>query len=112
MEWQKLEHINQLQTIIEESFTHAVAIFKHSSRCSISISAKDRMERQWSFPVSVISVYYLDLLEHRDISNKIAAISQVQHESPQLLIFRNGKVVYHTSHSGIIPRLLTEADFA
>lgn len=112
MHWHKLENINQLNAVVDESYIHAVAIFKHSTRCSISIAAKDRVERQWIFSEEKISIYYLDLLAHRDISDKVSEISQVPHESPQLIIFKQGKVIYHVSHSGIIPRLLSEADFS
>jgi bacillithiol system protein YtxJ len=111
MNWHTLQNLQQLQSIWEESFVHPVAIFKHSTRCSISSTAKDRMERQWNFSDEELPVYYLDLIEYRDISNKVADLSSVQHESPQLIIINKGKAVYHNSHSGIMPRLLSIQDF-
>lgn len=76
-------------------------IFKHSTRCSISAMAKTRFEREWSTPNFSFQLLYLDLLNHRDLSSKIEQQTGVQHESPQLIVVKNGKVVYATSHSSI-----------
>lgn len=75
------------------------AVFKHSTRCSISSMAKSRFEREYNldFPV-----YYLDLIQYRPISNLIASKSGVEHQSPQLIVFQNGKPIYNASHSGIV----------
>jgi bacillithiol system protein YtxJ len=108
MNWRKLESLEALQVAIDESATHPVALFKHSTRCSISSTAKDRMERQWSFTDEQLPVYYLDLIQHRDISNMIAEITGIQHESPQLIIVKGGKAIYDASHSGIAPRFIPE----
>ena len=48
-----------------------------------------------------IKPYYLDLIAHRDISNKIAQQWNIEHESPQVLVIENGKCTYHNSHMGI-----------
>jgi bacillithiol system protein YtxJ len=74
------------------------AIFKHSTRCSISSMAKNRVERDWDldFPI-----YYLDLIQYRSISNLIAAKSGIEHQSPQLIVFQNGLPVYDASHNAI-----------
>lgn len=74
------------------------AVFKHSTRCSISSMAKNRLERDWSFD---FPIYYLDLLNYRSISDLIASKSGIHHESPQLIIFQNGTAVYQASHSAI-----------
>ena len=65
---------------------------------------KDRVER--GVPRQHMPAYYLDLLEHRDISNSIATRVNVQHESPQLLILRNGVCTSHASHNAIQPEML------
>lgn len=103
MNWESLTSINQLAEIAEESKAKPVAIFKHSTRCSISATALDRLERNFSKieEKGGLKMYYLDLLAHRDISNQIATEFGVEHESPQFLLFKDGKITYHESHYGI-----------
>lgn len=77
-------------------------IFKHSTRCSISSMALDRLERSWSdTEMQALQPYFLDLISYRDTSGEVARVLQVEHQSPQLLLLKNGEVVYHTSHMGI-----------
>lgn len=105
MNWTPLTDLAQLETIVSESQTEAVVVFKHSTRCSISHMAKGRLDRGESFKQKT---YYLDLIEHRDISDALANRFQVHHESPQILIIRNGECVYAESHNGIIIEELEE----
>jgi bacillithiol system protein YtxJ len=103
MFWNPLTDVNQLEDIKLESNENAVGIFKHSTRCSISATALDRLERNWAkaeIPTG-LKMYYLDLIAHRDISNKIASDFNVEHESPQFILIKNGKASYHESHYGI-----------
>ncbi|HRO41547.1 MAG TPA: bacillithiol system redox-active protein YtxJ [Flavipsychrobacter sp.] len=99
MNWELLNEEAQLEKIMQQSFQQPVVIFKHSTRCSISSMAKNRLERV-SQPEN-IKFYYLDLLRFRSVSNKIAELFQVYHESPQVLLIKNGACVYDESHSGI-----------
>ena len=99
MNWIDLTSEEQLNQVNEQSNTQPVVIFKHSTRCSISIMAKGRLERETA-PDNV-PFYYLDLLNHRNISNKIAEKYSVHHESPQILVIKNGECTYDESHNGI-----------
>ncbi|RYY50435.1 MAG: bacillithiol system redox-active protein YtxJ [Chitinophagaceae bacterium] len=99
MNWNSLTNVSQLEDIKQASFEVPQIIFKHSTRCSISSMAKNRLDRSES--PSGMQFYYLDLIAHRDVSNKIAEDFSVEHESPQVLLIRNGKCVYDESHSGI-----------
>ena len=101
LNWNALTEIKQLDSIIEESADKPVVIFKHSTRCSISRMALKNFEREYNLEESEVAPYFLDLLEHRDISNEIAHKFQVIHQSPQLLLIKNGKSVYDVSHSEI-----------
>lgn len=101
LNWNALTQIAQLDSIIEESAEKPVVIFKHSTRCSISRMALKNFEREYNLEESEVAPYFLDLLEHRDISNEIAQKFQVIHQSPQLLLIKNGKSVYDVSHSEI-----------
>lgn len=105
MNWIPLTTEDQLILIKEKSFSIPQVIFKHSTRCSTSSMVLNRLERAEA-PAS-IDFYYLDLLTHRNISNKIAEDFQVYHESPQVLLIRNGECVYDESHMAITMDELT-----
>ncbi len=102
MNWIDIESGLDLDKIVEESFRHdiGVAIFKHSTRCSISSVAKTRLSSSWDFNEE-LPIYYLDLIRLRDVSNLIAERFNVRHESPQLLVIKDGKCVYNASHLSI-----------
>lgn len=99
MNWIELTNEQQLDDIRQQSKDTSIVIFKHSTRCSISHMAKSRLEREAA--ADNISIYHLDLIRHRTLSNKIAADFAVHHESPQVLIIRNGECTYEDSHNGI-----------
>jgi bacillithiol system protein YtxJ len=102
MNWNELTQVDQLRTIIEESKTQPVVIFKHSTSCSISKTSLNRLERNWKQEeLGAYKAYYLDLLSHRAISTAIAQKFSVEHQSPQVLIIENGKSVYDQSHLAI-----------
>jgi bacillithiol system protein YtxJ len=98
--WIPLTDLGQLNEIMELSHQQPVAIFKHSTRCSISRMALKQFENEFDLEGSV-TPYFLDLLNHRDISNEIATRFEVYHQSPQLLLIKEGKSVYDASHSDI-----------
>jgi bacillithiol system protein YtxJ len=99
--WIELTDLGQLNEIMELSHQQPVAIFKHSTRCSISRMALRQFEQEFDLEGKVVP-YYLDLLEHRDISNEIANRFGVYHQSPQLIVIKDGKAVYDRSHGDII----------
>ena len=99
MSWITLETETQLTEIRERSSDRPQVIFKHSTRCSTSQLVKSRLERSQLPPA--IDFYYLDLIRYRPVSNKIAETFRVHHESPQILVIRNGECVYDESHLGI-----------
>lgn len=99
--WKELKNLEDLETWNDMSFQKPVIFFKHSTRCSISSMAKSRFERGWSYTDEEITPVYLDLIQYRDISNHLASFYGVHHESPQVLLIREGKCVYNASHSSI-----------
>lgn len=102
MNWKKIDNLQVLNQIKEESKNHPVLIFKHSTRCSISSMALNRIERSWQDDeMKSIQPYYLDLITYRDISNEIANEFGVYHQSPQVIVIKDGKAVYDNSHMGI-----------
>lgn len=105
MNWIALTDIDQLNLIIEESNSKPVVIFKHSTRCIISKMALRGFESDYNFGDDFLC-YYLDLIVNRDISNEIANRFGIEHQSPQILIIKNGVVVYNESHEGIDANVL------
>lgn len=99
MNWTPLETTEQVEEIIVRSQTTPQVIFKHSTRCSISSVAKNRLEKAEAPPG--IDFHYLDLLSYRPISNAIAERFGIYHESPQILLIKDGRCVYNESHMGI-----------
>ncbi|GAC1534222.1 MAG: bacillithiol system redox-active protein YtxJ [Sediminibacterium sp.] len=99
MNWIPLITEDQLDHIKTRSVEKAQVIFKHSTRCSTSSVVLSRLERA-DIP-ETIDFYYLDLITHRNISNRIASDFNVYHESPQVLLIRNGECIYDESHMGI-----------
>lgn len=98
---QSIEELNEIMALSFSPEIDGVFIFKHSTRCSISSMAWNRVQREWKFDVSKVKLYYLDLLRHRDVSNKIAELTGIEHQSPQLIGIKNGKVIYDASHNMI-----------
>ncbi|WP_114941079.1 bacillithiol system redox-active protein YtxJ [Mucilaginibacter endophyticus] len=99
MNWISLETADQLMQIKQQEGYSL--IFKHSTRCSISMMAKRRFELDWDNLPENMPLYFLDLIKHRDLSNQVAQLFQVHHESPQLLLIKNGECILDQSHSGI-----------
>jgi bacillithiol system protein YtxJ len=99
MEWINLTTEDGIEQIIQKSKDKPQVIFKHSTRCSISSVAKQRMER--AKQPDGIDFYYLDLLSNRALSQKVEDTFGVEHESPQILVIKDGKCVYDDSHMAI-----------
>lgn len=103
--WESLETEEQLDSFNDLSNTKTVIFLKHSTRCSISIMAKTRLDSQWEVDEN-ISMVYLDLLKYRPLSNLLESKYNVRHASPQVLVIKNGICTYATSHSDINARTL------
>ncbi|WP_191859979.1 bacillithiol system redox-active protein YtxJ [Hanstruepera ponticola] len=99
--WIPLNDIQQLQHITEKSKTKTQVIFKHSTRCGISRMVMNQFVESYDLNEKDLDLYYLDLLSYRDVSNEVGYTFQVMHESPQLLVIKNGVTVAHSSHGAI-----------
>lgn len=99
--WVILDTISQLDTISSTSSEKPVLIFKHSTRCSISRMVLKQLENEYDYKDDEVTPYFLDLLSHRDISNEIAIRFGVMHQSPQIILIKDGKAIYNNSHDGI-----------
>jgi len=94
-----MEQLDEMEKISEEK---TVAVLKHSTTCGISRMVLKMFESDYNLSEEEpVKLYFLDLKVHRDISNEIAERFSVRHESPQLIVLKNGEVVHHASHQQI-----------
>lgn len=100
--WISLSSIEQLEEIESFSIENTVLVFKHSTRCGISSMVKRQFEKSLDEDTRQMKLYYLDLISYREISNEIASRFNIRHQSPQLLLLKNGKVIDHASHHSIL----------
>ena len=110
LSWTPLISVDEINTIKEISKNQSVLIFKHSTRCGISRMVIKQFESLFNEENKQLKVYYLDLLRFREVSSKLSEVFQVVHQSPQLLVIKNGISVYDESHYEItkvnLPKLI------
>ena len=99
--WVDLRSMDQVDVLQDTSFHHPQVIFKHSTNCGISSLVRRSFEKDPNHPTTGITYYILDLIAFRNISNTIAENYGVRHESPQVLVVKEGRVVAHASHHSI-----------
>ena len=100
-DWISLSEPQQLSGLIMESSSIPVIIYKHSSRCGLSAMTENKLEEGWESLHPRVKLYFLDLIRNREVSNSVAERFNVRHQSPQILIIKNGICVYHSSHHEI-----------
>ena len=93
----------QWNKIIQDSFVSlkGIVVFKHSDTCSISQMAYSRIQRNWKFNETELPFYLIEVKKNRPISNLISAELNIQHESPQLFLIKDGVCIYNESHGSI-----------
>lgn len=108
--WVPLTSLSQWQTLFTDSqnSNEPIAIFKHSTRCGVSSHVKRNVENAYEQATEKVPLYFLDLIQYRSISNQIASDLSVPHQSPQLIVIKNGEVVYAESHHSISYDLAVE----
>ena len=101
MYWIEISDTGAVDKLITESLNtpdKVFVVFKHSTRCGTSRMAINLFESEWTISEPV---YLINVVESRAASNAVANKLGVVHESPQAVAIRNGKCVFHNSHSGI-----------
>ena len=99
--WIALNTLEQIDHIEKASKTKLQVIFKYSSRCGVSRMVLNQFVDKYELSKDDLDLYFLDLINYRDVSNEVGYKFQVIHESPQLLVIKNGVVVAHDSQSGV-----------
>lgn len=88
---------------VEEILTDdaPVLIFKHSYRCSISSMALGRIEKIKDIIDAKTTFILVDVINQRDLSQKIEKKLAITHASPQLIFVKNNIVQFVDSHMNI-----------
>ena len=81
-----------LENLITDSKSKPVVVFKHSNACSISSRAYREMEKLDG------QVNILEVQSAREVSREFANLTGVRHETPQVIVLRDGKAVWNASH--------------
>lgn len=99
--WIALSSLDQLEEIEKNSLGKPQIIFKHSTTCGISRMVMNMFNSSYDLSAQQADLYYLDLHSYREVSNEVGYRFQVLHQSPQLLVIKNGTTVAHASHNAI-----------
>jgi len=99
LDWNEIKSVEELHEIWENAIVKPAVFFKHSTRCSISSMALRAFERNW-LPDDT-QLFFIDLIANRDVSNLLAELSQIEHQSPQIIVTHNRKVIFSDSHGTI-----------
>lgn len=102
MNWENISSLNQLNQVLintQQKDSECALFFKHSPRCGISSMVLRRFESAWD--ISNVNVFMVNVLSQRDASNELAQQFRIRHESPQILLIKNGKLLYTASHGDI-----------
>ncbi len=98
----KLTDKETLKRLLLDSRNHPVVVFKHSNTCGISSAAYREMEQ-------LDNVNLLEVQSARDLSMEIESITGVEHESPQVIVLKDGKAVWNASHYGVKAAAVADA---
>jgi bacillithiol system protein YtxJ len=104
----ELREDRDLEQLLEISKSNPVLIFKHSTQCAISSQAYDEF-REFAESARELTWGLVHVVEHRSISNTIAERFNVPHQSPQVIVIKNGRATWHASHWSIRIDSLNEA---
>ncbi len=98
MELTPMGSLEELEAAIEESRTRPVLLFKHSDTCGISAMAFDEMRSHLAERPFPVCYGLVTVQTNRDVSNAIVSRLSVRHETPQVILVRDGEAVWQASH--------------
>jgi bacillithiol system protein YtxJ len=104
----ELRQDRDLEQLLERSKTNPVLIFKHSTQCPISSYVYKDFTAFADSAGEVLCGLVL-VVESRTLSNAIASRLGVRHESPQVIVVKEGRATWHASHWSITADSLSEA---
>lgn len=106
--WNLPEHEKDLDPVFDPK-SGVQVIYKHSFRCAVCVFSKIKIEELMENHQSDAEFHFVDVVKNRPLSIKIAERTGVGHESPQVIVLKNGIVAGQASHSEINERFLLEA---
>ena len=95
-----LIHPTDLDALIDASHDRPQFLFKHSTACMVSAQASAVVTRA-AESIAEADFWRLLVIQDRDLSHHIAEQSGIPHQSPQVLLFDRGRVVWNGSHFAI-----------
>ena len=98
----KIEDRESWDNLLTASKERPILVFKHSNACGISSAAYQEMEK-------LENVNFLEVQSSRELSQEIEATTGVAHETPQVIVLRDGKAVWNASHSRVKADRVSEA---
>ena len=101
--FQRVTDAESIKELLTRSKKHPVVIFKHSMSCPISSSVYSEMTRYHG------DVTLVEVQRARELSREIEKTTGVRHETPQVLVLRNGKAVWNASHWNVTADGVAEA---
>lgn len=102
--WKNISSVEQLTELLHNVGEKPILLFKHSTRCGVSSMVLKSFENQWDTGTELCDIYFVDLLNHRDVSNEIAVLTGIMHQSPQAIVIKGKEIVYDATHSAIDAR--------
>lgn len=106
--WNQPETEDEVADILNTSSKPQV-IYKHSYSCAVSMMAKSSLESGLDSLESKADFHLIDVVSQRKLSNKIAEITGIRHESPQIILLNKGETFWSDSHGGVRISSLREA---
>lgn len=97
-EWIPLNEPEQIEQVLERSKNKPQIIYKHSTRCAVSSIALFSLQGLSADTKEQADFNFLNVIDQRELSKFVSEKLQIRHESPQLLLIRDGEVEWHGSH--------------
>jgi len=98
--WNTIENEESLRSLVDSSGEKPLFILKHSYRCALSTMAKNRIEKNED---PRFQYHLIDVVKDREVSNVLAELFSVRHESPQAFLVKDSKLIEVKSHLAIQP---------
>lgn len=78
-----------------------IFIYKHSNICATSLFALKHVQQVINDLKGRAVFCFIEVRKNREISNLVSEKTGVKHESPQVLIFSGGNVLWNASHGEV-----------
>lgn len=99
----RLEDAHGFADLVDASKSRPVVVFKHSLTCPLSAAAYEQLAELG------VEVALVEVQTSRELSREIERKTGITHESPQVILLRNGQVVWTASHWNVKAESLAEA---